>query len=204
MTPCCSPSRSNRREISSDCWSGLNLLSRQTDAGDVPQSGDGVQLLTVHKSKGLEWPVVAHFRRRTRSLSSAPRPLCRAGRALFITETVSILKLYANGYWLERTKKVTVCYTSPPVVPKNVLVVTGSVKNNKIGGWLRAFDAMNLGPNAKPQNRDEFVLKTHPHQRGSFKLLPSAPVATALEAAPYIDTTFPALRAAARNESQPR
>ena len=31
----------------------LQLLSRQTDAGDVPQSGEGIQLLTVHKSKGL-------------------------------------------------------------------------------------------------------------------------------------------------------
>ena len=32
----------------------LERLSRQTDAGDVPQRGSGVKLLTVHSAKGLE------------------------------------------------------------------------------------------------------------------------------------------------------
>lgn len=39
----------------------LEMLSRQTDAGDVPQQGRGVSLLTIHASKGLEWAVVALF-----------------------------------------------------------------------------------------------------------------------------------------------
>ena len=39
----------------------LDLLSRQAEAGDVPQSGEGISLLTVHRAKGLEWPVVAVF-----------------------------------------------------------------------------------------------------------------------------------------------
>ena len=39
----------------------LELLSRQAEAGDVPQSGDGVRLLTVHRSKGLEFALTAVF-----------------------------------------------------------------------------------------------------------------------------------------------
>jgi ATP-dependent helicase/nuclease subunit A len=37
----------------------LDRLARESDAGDVPQSGEGVALLTVHAAKGLEWPIVA-------------------------------------------------------------------------------------------------------------------------------------------------
>ena len=39
----------------------LERLSQQTDAGDVPQSGEGIALLTVHRAKGLEWDVLAVF-----------------------------------------------------------------------------------------------------------------------------------------------
>ena len=167
----------------------LNLLSRQTDAGDVPQSGDGVQLLTVHKSKGLEWPVVAIF--------DAGRAPYHPPQDLYVAPDGHIHHRDCEHFEAVRKRILAredeesyrLLYVAASR-PKNVLVVTGSVKNNKIGGWLRAFNAMNLGPNAKPQNRDEFVLKTHPHQRGRFKLLPSAPVATALEAAPYIDKRF--------------
>jgi len=39
----------------------LEMLARQADAGDVPQSGAGVRLLTVHASKGLEFGLTAVF-----------------------------------------------------------------------------------------------------------------------------------------------
>lgn len=39
----------------------LDLLARMGDAGDVPQSGGGVRLLSIHASKGLEFRLVAVF-----------------------------------------------------------------------------------------------------------------------------------------------
>ncbi|MCW5819158.1 MAG: UvrD-helicase domain-containing protein [Trueperaceae bacterium] len=39
----------------------LDLLARLGDAGDVPQSGGGVRLLTIHASKGLEFRLAAVF-----------------------------------------------------------------------------------------------------------------------------------------------
>ncbi len=39
----------------------LDLLARMGDAGDVPQSGGGVRLLTIHASKGLEFRLAAVF-----------------------------------------------------------------------------------------------------------------------------------------------
>lgn len=39
----------------------LDLLARLGDAGDVPQSGSGVRLLTIHASKGLEFRLAAVF-----------------------------------------------------------------------------------------------------------------------------------------------
>jgi ATP-dependent exoDNAse (exonuclease V) beta subunit len=38
----------------------LELMVR-SDTAEVPQSGDGVQLVTIHSAKGLEWRVVALF-----------------------------------------------------------------------------------------------------------------------------------------------
>jgi ATP-dependent exoDNAse (exonuclease V) beta subunit len=38
----------------------LELMAR-SDTAEVPQSGEGVQLVTIHSAKGLEWPVVALF-----------------------------------------------------------------------------------------------------------------------------------------------
>jgi len=39
----------------------LDLLARQAEAGDVPQGGEGVRLLSIHASKGLEFRVVGLF-----------------------------------------------------------------------------------------------------------------------------------------------
>src|SRR5690606_36293156 len=39
----------------------LELLAQRADAADVPEGGEGVRLLTVHGSKGLEYPLVAVF-----------------------------------------------------------------------------------------------------------------------------------------------
>src|SRR5690606_32441923 len=39
----------------------LERLSGQTEASDMPQAADAVEITTIHSSKGLQWPVVGVF-----------------------------------------------------------------------------------------------------------------------------------------------
>lgn len=169
----------------------LELLSRQADAGDVPQSGEGVQLLTVHRSKGLEWPVVAVFDL-GRMHYHQPQPLyIKPGTGMIdyqdspsfeTTRTLIKAREEAESYRL--------LYVAASR-PRDVLVMTGSIKKGRPDGWAKALYLMHLGADGKPYSRDDFVLQTH-----SFT--PMTPNSTVSQAppqalAPYIDTIYPGL-----------
>lgn len=167
----------------------LQLLSRQADAGDVPQSGEGIQLLTVHKAKGLEWPVVAVF--------DLGRMNYHPPQALYIApKTGHIHAQGTDGFDETRTNikareedEVYRLFYVAASRPKNVLLLTGSVKNGKVTGWAKALTAMNLGPDTKSYRREDFILKVH-----SFKAVnPTqvlAPNPQPLVPAVYIDKRF--------------
>ena len=139
----------------------LELRSRQAEAGDVPQSGEGVQLLTVHKAKGLEWPVVAIFDS-GRGLPSNTEPL------LIHPESGVLTCADTPGYQalreLKRSRDAAESHRLLYVAlsrARDVVLVTGSVRGDRPVGWIRAFEEMGLGPGARPYDRAEFVLKTH-------------------------------------------
>jgi ATP-dependent helicase/nuclease subunit A len=139
----------------------LEQLVRQTDAGDVPQSGDGIKLLTVHAAKGLEWRVTAVFDLGRRGAANqdelrvepgsgavsfpGSEAFARAGRVLAGREE-------AEGYRL--------LYVAASR-PKEILLLTGSARRGECHGWARALELMGLGPGAAPRERDDFVLATH-------------------------------------------
>ena len=167
----------------------LDLLSRQTDAGDVPQSGHGISLLTVHKSKGLEWPVVAVFDL-GRMNYHQPQPLYLHPTTAYIAHQDS--QNYAETRNQIKKREDQESYRLLYVAasrPRNTLILTGSIKNNKPDGWMRALSTMNLDHNSKPYNRPDFTLNTHNYQEVNQKPT-NQQQKTSLEPAPYIDKRY--------------
>ena len=167
----------------------LDLLSRQTDAGDVPQSGEGISLLTVHKSKGLEWPVVAVFDL-GRMNYHQPQPL-------YIHPTTAYLAHQDSPNFNDTRKQIKqredqesyrLLYVAASR-PRNTLILTGSIKNNKPDGWMRALTTMNLDHNTKAYSREDFILNVHGYQEVRKKEEGKRKIET-LTPAPYIDKRF--------------
>lgn len=167
----------------------LDLLSRQTDAGDVPQSGQGISLLTVHKSKGLEWSVVAVFDL-GRMNYHQPQPLYLHPTNAFIAhqDSPSFADTRKQIKKREDQESYRLLYVAASR-PKNTLLLTGSIKNNKTDGWVRALTTMKLDHNSKPYSRPDFVLNVHGYQEGKKKEEGRRKIKS-LEAAPYIDKRF--------------
>lgn len=167
----------------------LELLSRQADAGDVPQSGEGIQLLTVHRAKGLEWPVVGVF-----DLGRLPNQ--RAEKVYLTPEDGRLYHQASKGFAAARAaakareaqESYRLFYVAASRA-RDVLVMTGSIKNDKAEGWAKALVLMGLGPDATPANRPDFVLNTHPY-RPVAVTPPQPPADGRLAPAPYIDATF--------------
>ncbi len=167
----------------------LELLSRQRDAGDVPQSGEGVQLVTVHRAKGLEWKVVAVFDL-GRMAYHPPQSvyLTPSGSAVHHKDAPGFEAAKGAVKARELDESYRLLYVAASRA-RDVLVMTGSVKSGKPDGWVRALVAMNLGPSAKPYDRDDFMLQTHAYR--PVLPPPSLDVSPfSLKPALYIDRVF--------------
>ena len=96
----------------------LELLSRQADAGDVPQSGEGIALTTVHRAKGLEWPVVAVFDLGRQNYAQPPGALHPPRKRRDVLPGERGLRGGAkNSSRRARKARATASSTSPPPAP---------------------------------------------------------------------------------------
>lgn len=194
----------------------LELLSGQAEAGDVPQSGEGIQILTVHRAKGLEWPVAAVFDLGRKSVHQAqvlyiggdaervwdgegrrlenlfPRPVSpdpppelRQVFALEDTPQFSVLQQQAKALEEEETYRLFYVAASRA---RDVLVLSGSVRQEKPEGWAATLAAMGLGPEATPYDRPDFLQRTWLYR--PTEEVPVEPEADALEPSPWIGLTF--------------
>ena len=142
----------------------LTLLSRQRDAGDVPQSGEGISLLTVHRAKGLEWPVVAVF--------DLGRSVYHHSQEIFIEPATGKIALKGTATFedirtLKHAKEEQENYRLFYVAAsraKDVLLLSGSIRDGKPRGWAEAMKHLNLGADSRPYNNTSFVLKTWLYQ----------------------------------------
>jgi ATP-dependent helicase/nuclease subunit A len=148
----------------------LEQLSRQTDAGDVPQSGEGIELLTVHKSKGLEWKVTAVFDLGRKLADRAQAVYIHNGRIIH-KDTPAFDEARKNIRAREEEESYRLLYVAASRA-RDVLVMTGSAKGNRAEGWITALQAMKLGPEAKSYSRPDFILQTHLYEAVSYQ--PSA------------------------------
>ena len=166
----------------------LDLLSKQSDAGDVPQSGEGVQLLTVHKSKGLEWPVVAVF--------DLGRDLYHPPQALYVHPASGMICCQGSDRFEDARQRIKerdeeesyrLLYVACSR-PRDVLLLTGSMKK-KPAGWMKALHVMGVGADVKPYDRAEFMLQTYQYDGSSLPEI-TRQRAEGLQAASYIDRVF--------------
>lgn len=114
----------------------LDMLARQADAGDVPQSGSGVRLLTVHASKGLEFPLTAIF-------DAGAWPSSHVEPVLVEPATGEVHLMGGEGFLeaaeAERRRQREESYRLLYVAAsraRDVLLVTGSAGAAGARGWL--------------------------------------------------------------------
>ncbi len=168
----------------------LDLLSRQAEAGDVPQSGEGVSLLTVHRAKGLEWPVVAVFDL-GRKHYHHPQPLYlepKTGR-IALAGTPQFEALREGMKAREEAESYRLLYVAASRA-RDVLLMSGSVKGGEPDGWAKGLDTMGLGAGAAAWERPDFVLKTW-----AYKSVQAASLGEhkrhELQTSPWVERFFP-------------
>ena len=167
----------------------LDLLSRQGDAGDVPQSGEGVQLLTIHRAKGLEWPIVALYDLNRTTYHPPQKVYVHPQTGHLCCENTDTFESTRDALKArEEDEAYRLLYVAASR-PRNVLLMTGSVKGGKCDGFAKALEAMNLGPGSKAYRRDDFVLQNHVFAPvvATSNLSPQTSTVTP---APYIDRRF--------------
>ncbi len=167
----------------------LERLSRQTDAGDVPQRGSGVKLLTVHSAKGLEWPVVALFDtgRGPRGDDDALLVAPGEGRVA-LRGSAAFAELQAQARRRSEDESYRLLYVAASRA-RDTLLLTGSAKEGQTTGWARTLAAVGFGPGTKPYARPDFVLQTWPV--GIVGGAPEEePIVPALRPAPWTHRTF--------------
>lgn len=160
----------------------LQLLARQGDAGDVPQVGSGVRLLTVHASKGLEFPVTAVF-------DAGGWPNDRVEPVLVdpASGTVSLMgepgfrEAAAAARRRRREESFRLLYVAVSRA-RDHLVITGSEGYGRAVGWLAELTRLGL---VGERALEGVSLQRHPYQEPApaprLVRSPAAP----LVAAPY-------------------
>ena len=162
----------------------LDLLARKAESGDVPQSGAGVRLLSIHASKGLEFRVTALFdvgawgSNRTSPLLVEP-----GSGAVRLSGTPEFEKAKADALARGVQESYRLLYVAASRA-RDALILTAS-KRNSPGPWLGALLGLGLtGPNAIPGVTWERVAYSPP-------AAPAPTVADGhaadLPAAPWID-----------------
>lgn len=137
----------------------LQMLSRQAEAGDVPQSGEGIQLLTVHAAKGLEWPLVAVFDLGRMNNHRAQPLYLGEGAQVALPDTPCFEAFRQQAKAREAEESYRLLYVAASRA-RDVLVMTGSVKEGKATGWAQVLAELDFGPEAPAYRRPDYLHQT--------------------------------------------
>ncbi len=167
----------------------LEMLARQADAGEVPQSGAGVRLLTVHASKGLEFDLTAVF-------DTGAWPNRRVDPVLVEPATGQVRLLGGEGFAeaaeAERARQKEESYRLLYVAAsraRNALILTGSRGAAGPAGWLT--ELLGMGLSQRPLQGVSVTWHEYRRPAPFVQLAPRS--RRPLQAAPYMTTSFPGL-----------
>ncbi|MCS6868816.1 exodeoxyribonuclease V subunit beta [Thermus sp.] len=161
----------------------LQARAKDPEASELPEGGEGVNLLTVHAAKGLEWRVVAVF-----DLARGERPNqepLRVGLSgeVALEGTPAYQALGQALAQAEEEEALRLLYVALSRA-RDVLLVTGS-ESARPGPWARALDRLGLGP----KDQDPWV-RRHPFQEPPPPLPREGPEGEA-NPAPYATWSLP-------------
>lgn len=162
----------------------LDLLARQADAGDVPQSGAGVRLLTIHRSKGLEFRLAALF-------DTGGFPSDHVDDVLVEPDDGLVHLRGSAGYdaaaGASRTRSAHESYRLLYVAAsraRDVLVMSGSARQRGAYGWLATLldDVLDDGGAAAGVR-----VRKYPFEQAGTPLAEARASRDEVEPAPWID-----------------
>ena len=165
----------------------LELLAQRAEAADVPESGEGVRLLTVHGSKGLEYPLVAVF-------DAGAQPRYRPHALLVDSRTGSVAIRAAGGddaaqaerKERDRHEGHRLLYVAASRA-RDHLIISGSVTRSQPRGWLELLLGPVLDGGPPPGT---YLTRTSQRPPASRQQLHTISSPTAPSPAPWIDARF--------------
>lgn len=176
----------------------LERLSSQTEASDMPQAADAVQISTIHSSKGLEWPVVGVF-----DLGAHPGPnqdpisVDPNGKAFALRGTDPFDGIVKARKELEQQEAYRLLYVAVSRA-RDRMILTGSYARRQ-GPLLAALNAAEFGPDQPTTKQRGFTLQHHEHDPANLPNAEStqpqgsvAPI-SGLIPAPWTGKTFESL-----------
>ena len=154
----------------------LRVRATDPEAAELPEGGEGVNLLTVHAAKGLEWPVVAVFDLSRNERFQEDSLLVGLGGEVALKGTPAYQGVKQGLKEAQDKEAIRLLYVALSRA-RDVLLLTGSA-SSRPGPWAKALMDLGLGP----ESQDPRV-RVHP-LRASFPS-PSLPPASLLHPAPY-------------------
>ncbi len=157
----------------------LELLLAEIDRhansqiAEVPESGGGVSLVTVHYAKGLEWPLTAVFDTGRGARRDLPGLLIRrADGAVALPGSAlhdQLAREQQERDQLEQYRQFYVAVSRP----RDRLILTGSLKGGTGTGWAQLLRELELGPDAAEP--PAFVrVSTYAFDTGAARPLPES------------------------------
>lgn len=160
----------------------LMRLSEQTEAGDVPQSGNGVRLQTIHTSKGLEYRAVVVFDAGGQQVDRPSGVIVDAGGTVHLPGSADFAAQQTEQRLRSQHELYRLLYVAASR-PREKLLITASIANEQPRGW--ATELLRIA-----RNEAAGVHVTHDDQPDMRPLAPAAPAGarTAPEPAPWAAT----------------
>ncbi|MDM7323609.1 MAG: 3'-5' exonuclease, partial [Thermus sp.] len=160
----------------------LRVRAQDPEAAELPEGGEGVNILTVHAAKGLEWPVVAVFDLSRGERFQEEPLLVGLGGEVVLRDTPPYEEVRRGLHKAQEEEALRLLYVALSRA-KDVLLLTGS-SSSRLGPWAQALVSLGLGPKAQDPR-----VRVHA-QRGGPTLSSPGPLSTP-EPAPYASLALP-------------